>query len=254
MRRRHAPAEQRLERGDAGAGVGAEDATGIANDRVDPLPLVEEDRDRTVEVVLALPVLTIEQRQGRVQEVAPERDPVRRDLVDLADRRRRIPSLDHIRHARAVTDDPPVAARPVEDRGAQRDGRPGPAMRGQQLPEIGIRDRVEVSVGDEHVVRPADRLFGELDRVARAELLGLLDEHGRRLQPPGRDRIADVVGPVADDDHDARRPGGPHHLEGVPQERPSADRMQDLRGARLQALTLARGEHHGGERSGGSLG
>ncbi len=127
-------------------------------------------------------------------------------------------------------------------------------MGSQELPEVGDRDRVEVAVGDEYVIHLPDGLLCELYRVPGAELLGLLDEYGRGLQPPGLDGIADVVGPVADDDHDPRRLGRAHHLEGVPQEWASADRMEDLRDTRLQTLALARGEHHGGERSGGAFG
>ena len=128
--------DQRLEPGEPGARVRAEDAPRVADDGVDALALVEEDRDRPVQVVLALPVLPIEEWQGRVQQVAPEDDPVRRDLVDPPDLGRRVAPLEHVDDAAAVANDAAVAARPIQDRRAEGDRGPGPAVGGEQLPEV----------------------------------------------------------------------------------------------------------------------
>ena len=240
--------DQRLQPGEAGPGVRAEDPTGVADHGVDALPLVEEDRDRAVQVVLALAVIAIEERQGREQEIAPEGDPVRRHLVDLPNGGRGIPAFDHVDDAGALADDAAVAARLVEDRRSQGDRRAGPAVRGQELLQVGAGDGIEIAVRDEDVVHLAHGLLCELDRVAGTELLRLLDEDRGRLQPPGSHGVTNVIGAVTDDHDDAFGFRRAHRLQDVPQERASADRMEHLRSARLQSFALARGEHHGGER------
>ena len=174
--------------------------------------------------------------------------------MDLANGRWGIPSLDHVDDAGSVPDDAAVAARLVEHGGPHGDGRPGPAMGGQELLQVGGGDRVEVAVGDKDIVRLAHCLLGELHSVTGAELLGLLDENGGGLQPPGLHGISDVVGAVTDHHDDPLRFRRAHRLKDVPEERAPAQGVQDLGDPRLQSFAFPRGEHHGGERSGCALG
>ena len=109
---------------------------------------------------------------------------------------------------------------------------------------------VEVPAQHEHVVGAADGLLGRRDGVAGAQLLGLLDEDGRRLDVPGTDGGADVVGAVTDHDHDLGRLGSQRRLQHVPQRGLAADRMQHLRVRGLQPLALAGGQDDRGQRAG----
>ena len=51
-------------------------------------------------------------------------------------------------------------------------------MSGDRTLQVGAGHRIEVATDHQDVVRAPDRLLGREHRVAGAELVGLLDEHG----------------------------------------------------------------------------
>jgi hypothetical protein len=127
-------------------------------------------------------------------------------------------------------------------------------MNAKELPELlGGHQRL---VAREHqdLVRPTDGPFRDHDGVAGAERLPLVDVPHRERQVPRPDGLLDLVPLVAHHQGHGLGPDRPDGLEDVPQDRPAADRMEDLGRAGLQPLALSSGHDYGGEAMRRSLG
>ena len=234
--------------GEVGARVDPHRPAGVHGDDRDPLPLVDQDREDVVQVVLGLRVLAPDERERPEQVVAAERDPVGPDLADRAHRGRRVGPLDDRDEAVALTDDPRVGPRPLDLGRDHRGGRSRSPVDADEPADVLRSDRIEVAVGDEHLARSTDRLLGRQHRVPGSERIPLLDEHRLGGDPPRPDRVADLLRAVVHDDRDLRRARRADVLQDPPEGGAAADRMEHLRRGGLQPLALACGEHHGDER------
>ena len=129
-----------------------------------------------------------------------------------------------------------------------------PPVHAQELADARRGDRVVVAADHEDLLGATDRLLGREHRVACPERLPLVDERHRHAQAPRPDLLANLVGPVRDDEHQPVRTGCQRVLDRVPEERTTAQRVQHLRRRRLQSFALAGREDDRGQRSAASTG
>ena len=237
---------QRTHVGELDAAVDAERERRVRDDvRGDQLAVGAQERQHVGQVELALGVVGGEPPERLDEVAARERVDAR---VDLADRlllggrvARRLRLDDALDAAVGRADHAPVARRVLELHRRHR------RRRAALLVCVGERgdrlggDQRHVAVEHEHGVVGADVARGRAHRVAGP--VGLLLH--RELHAVGERTLEPPLRPV--DHHD---PPGPGLLRGVDRpadDRPPADRVQDLRRVGLHTRALARGEdQHGG--------
>ena len=110
----------------------------------------------------------------------------------------------------------------------------------QQGDVAGDDDQVVLEVG---VVGEGGE--GDADRVAGAALDGLLDELDRHVADELLlERLGDVLGGVADDDHDPLQREQLERVEHVQEHGPSAERVEHFGRGRPHAGAFTRRQHH----------
>src|SRR5690606_9471791 len=201
--------------------------------------------DQIGEVVLSLGVVLAD-RAERAEEEA------RIDVVDaavaLVDRPllRRGVLLLHDAHDDAVlvAHHAAIARGILETHGEKAEGNGSGGAR--ELPQRVARQQRHVAVEDEHAAPEAgERLARALHRVRGAELLLLLDEAQRRFREAGFERLAHLLGAVADHDDDRIATELDGALDTVYDEWFTESGKENLRTRTLHPSALARGEDDG---------
>ena len=248
-----APVELAVQRGELDPVVDTLGLPGVGDGQgTHPLAVAARDRDDVGDVELALRVVGRQALERVAQRLGLEGVDAG---VELADPQLVLGGVlllhDPGDRPRRAAQDPAVAGRVVEVAGQQRDGVGLGVMDGDEVGERLAGEQRGVAVRhDDGALQARQVGEGALDGVAGAQLLLLHDRArlGRDVGEVGDDLVA----AVADDDDEMGGLQRAGSSDGVVDQGPATDRVQDLRDRRLHPGALAGSEDdHGGRSSGG---